>query len=115
MAKNIAVIIRHSPLNTIRSVEAFRLGIGLTLEGNRVDLFLMENGAWNALSISPNSLQRPDVDQFIQSMELCGVKGYVDSIELPPTYLLQIRKEFQIRSKEEMFRIIRQADVVIPF
>jgi sulfur relay (sulfurtransferase) DsrF/TusC family protein len=115
MAKKVAVIIRTSPFNTLKSVEAFRLGIGLTLEGNKVDLLLMEKGVWNSLSGQSRSLERPDVDQFIQSMELCGVNGFVDSETLPTSYHSRIRGEFQKKTKEELLQMIHQADIVVPF
>lgn len=115
MSKKVAVILRHSPFNTLKSVEAFRLGIGLTLEGNRVELLLMEEGVWNALFMESGLLGRPDVDQFIQTMELCGVSGYVDSEALPPPYHPKIRGEFKKKTRGELLQIIDQADIVIPF
>jgi sulfur relay (sulfurtransferase) DsrF/TusC family protein len=115
MAKRIAVIIRSSPFNTLKSVEAFRFGIGLTLEGNKVDFLLMEKGVWNSLSVQSGALGRPDVDQFIQTMELCGVNGFVDSETLPLSYHPRIREEFKKKTKGELFQIIHQADLVIPF
>jgi sulfur relay (sulfurtransferase) DsrF/TusC family protein len=115
MAKKVAVIIRHSPFNTLKSVEAFRFGIGLTLEGNRVELLLMEKGIWNALSVESGRLGRPDVDQFIQAMELCGVSGFVDSEALPLSYHPRIRGEFRKKTRGELIKMIDQADIVVPF
>jgi sulfur relay (sulfurtransferase) DsrF/TusC family protein len=115
MARNVAVIIRYSPFNTIKSVEAFRLSVGLTLEGNRVDLLLMEEGVWNALPLKAKALERPDAEQFIQAMELCGVTGHVDYQAIPPTLRNEIRREFQKKSREEMIDLIRKSDLVIPF
>lgn len=115
MPKQVAVIIRTSPFNTLKSVEAFRLGIGLTLAGNRVDLLLMEEGVWNALFANSSLLNRPDANQFIQSMELCGVNGYVDVGNLPASYHQNIRREFQKKTKEDMFNIIHKADIVVPY
>jgi len=115
MPKTVAIVIRTSPLNTLKSVEAFRLGIGLTLQGNKVKLLLTESGAWNALPLKGRLLERPDADQFIQSMELCGVDAYVDSESLPASLLPGIRPEFRIRTNREVMEIIERAEEVIPY
>lgn len=109
------MIIRSSPLNTLKSVEAFRLSIGLTLEGNRVDLLLMEEGVWNALPFRARTVERPDAEQYIQAMELCGVTGHVDWQEIPSPFRSAIRGEFRKKSKREMIDIIDQAELVIPY
>jgi len=115
MAKRIAIILRYSPLNSIRGPEGFRLGVGMTLEGNNVDLILMGQGAWSALPLQSSKVGRPDANQFIDSLELCGITAYVDFEEIPVSLQSKLRKEFVKKEKSELFQLISRADVVISF
>jgi sulfur relay (sulfurtransferase) DsrF/TusC family protein len=115
MGKKVAVIIQASPLNTLKSIEAFRMSVGLTLEGNHVDIFLLGNGAWNALPMNSKKVERPDVNQFMDVFEMCGIGAYVESEALPPSGQPEIRAGFQKKLKRELIQMIYQAEVVIPF
>ncbi len=115
MGKNVAVIVRTSPFNTLKSVEAFRMGVGLTLEGNHVDILLMEEGVWNAIPASSRKIERPDPDQFIQSLEICGMGAYVDIERLPAAFHSKIRVGIRGKTKKELVQMIEEAEVVIPY
>lgn len=113
--KRVAVVIRNSPFNTLKSVEAFRMGIGLTLEGNQVDLLLMEAGVFNALPSVSTHIKRPDMNQFIDTLELCGIAVYLESEALPLPFHSKIRPQMTKMSRKELMEVIHRADVVIPF
>ena len=113
--KKVVVIVRTGTFNTLKSVEAFRMGVGLTLEGNHVDILLMEEGVWNAIPAVSRSLERPDADQFIQSLEICGIGAYVDSERLPSSFHPKIREGIRGKTKKELVQMIQQAEVVIPY
>ncbi|HXN05638.1 MAG TPA: DsrE family protein [Nitrospiria bacterium] len=113
--KRVAVIVRNSPFNTLKSVEAFRMSIGLTLEGNQVDLLLMEAGVYNALPSVSTTIKRPDMNQFIDTMELCGIGVYLESEALPLPLHSKIRPQMTKKSRKELMEMIHRADVVIPF
>ena len=115
MGKKVAVVVRTGPFNTLKSVEAFRMGVGLTLEGNHVDILLMDDGVWNALRATSGQLERPDAEQFIRSLEICGIGAYVDSERLPSAYHPKIREGIGRKTKKELVRMIDQAEVVIPY
>ncbi|MBI1821183.1 MAG: DsrE family protein [Nitrospirae bacterium] len=115
MGKNVAVIVRTSPFNTLKSVEAFRMGVGLTLEGNHVDILLMEEGVWNAIPASSRKIERPDPDQFIQSLEICGIGAYVDTERLPAVFHPKIREGIRGKTKKELVQMIKTAEVVISY
>ncbi|MHB8483096.1 MAG: hypothetical protein ACYDBV_10280 [Nitrospiria bacterium] len=115
MGKKVVVIVRSGPFNTLKSVEAFRMAVGLTLEGNLVDILLMEDGVWNAIPATSRNLERPDPGQFIQSLEICRIGAYVDSERLPFSFHPKIREGISGKTKNELLQMIRQAEVVIPY
>jgi sulfur relay (sulfurtransferase) DsrF/TusC family protein len=115
MGKKVAVIIQTSPLNTLKSIEAFRMSVGLTLEGNHVDILLLGNGVWNALPINSKKIERPDVNQFMDALEMCGIGAYVESEAFPPSGQSGIRAGFKKKSKSELIQMIHHAEVVISY
>ncbi|MBI4302605.1 MAG: hypothetical protein HY664_08360, partial [Chloroflexi bacterium] len=51
--KRVVLLVRRSPLNSMKAAEALRQGVGLTTaDGNNVTVILLDAAAWLAVALS---------------------------------------------------------------
>ncbi|MCS4542202.1 MAG: DsrE family protein [Euryarchaeota archaeon] len=121
--KNIAVIIRSTPLNNVKSLEAIRSGLGLTFYDDKVIIIFLDDGVWSATELNPEAI-KPDVILTKDARHLKGnietfmaMNGrlIVDKESAEARGIKKFIKEAEIMTREEIFKIITECDVVIPF
>ncbi len=113
--KNVALIVRSTPFNTLRYAEALRIGVGQTLCDNRVSIFLMDQGAWNALEIHPGKVRRPDISESLDLLSPLKIHCFVDAESLEGIPVKTIAPHVEVIQREEVWDRIRKADVVMNF
>lgn len=113
--KRVVLVLRHTPLNHIKNLEAFRLGLGLTLSNNEVTVAMVDEGVLNAIELRPEVVDRPSVDSFLDFYEDVGIRSVADRASAERFGLAALRKGVELVDRKEIVDAIRQADVVIPF
>lgn len=113
--KRVVVLLRHTPLNHIKNLEAFRLGLGLTLSNNEVTVAMVDEGVFNALDFQPEVVERPEVASFLGLYEDVGIRSIADREALERHGVRAVRKGIEAVDRKAIVEAIRAADVVIPF
>ena len=113
--KRVVVILRHTPLNHIKNLEAFRLGLGLTLSNNEVTVAMVDEGVLNAINLKPEIVDRPSVSSFLEYYEDVGIRSIADKDSVKRFGLTELRDEVVLVERQEIIDAIRDAEVVIPF
>lgn len=113
--KKVVVVVQDGPFNTVGASEAFRMGLGLTLAENQCAVLLVNDGVYHLLPLHGEKIGQSSLYDFIEVFEQVGLEFYADTdavcereIGRPPRITRQL-------SHAEVFRLIRDADVVIPF
>ncbi|MBI5136229.1 MAG: DsrE family protein [Nitrospirae bacterium] len=113
--KRVVLVLRHTPLNHIKNLEAFRLGLGLTLSNNEVTVVMVDEGVLNAIDFRPEVIDRPSVAAFLDFYEDVGIRSMADQGAAERFGVTRIRKGVELVDHKLIVDAIRQADVVIPF
>ncbi len=113
--KNLLLIIRTTPFNTVSVPEAFRMSIGLTVHDNRVTILLIDDGVWNSLSIAPHIIGRPDINDSMELFSACGIKVFADEGSLKERNISECDGHVEKLSRQEALGLIAGSDVVLSF
>lgn len=66
--KGISVIVRESPLNSVKNSEALRMALSLTLKEHQVRVLFVEDGVYTLLPLSAPRVGFTDMDQYLESL-----------------------------------------------
>ena len=113
--KTVAIVVRSSPFNSIRFAEALRIGVGQILSDNQVNIFLLGEGAWNAVEIHPAHIGRPDISESLALLGPCKIHLYADAESLKGKATQRLNKQVEVLSKTETWNRIMESDVVMSF
>jgi sulfur relay (sulfurtransferase) DsrF/TusC family protein len=113
--KRVVLVLRRTPLNHIKNLEAFRLGLGLTLSNLDVTVVMVDEGVFNAIEMKPEIVDRPQVDSFLNYYEDVGVQLLAEREALDKYGVNTLRKGVEAVERQAIVEVIRGADVVIPF
>ena len=113
--KRVVIIIREAPLVTVRTSEALRIAVGMTLADHQVQVLYLGQGAYAALDIKPEAVAQPEVKQSLELFPGMKVRECVEREALPPWATQRVRKGCEVTDRVIIMETIRQADVVIPF
>jgi sulfur relay (sulfurtransferase) DsrF/TusC family protein len=113
--KRVVLILRHTPLNHIKNLEAVRIGLGLTLSNNEVTVAMVDQGVFNAVDMRPELVDRPSVESFLGFYDDVGVRQLADREAVERYGLTKLRAGVTAVDLKEIVGAIRQAHVVIPF
>jgi sulfur relay (sulfurtransferase) DsrF/TusC family protein len=109
------VIVKESPFNTLRCVEALRMGLGLTLTENSVKLLFLEDGLFCLSPLRAEVIRRPGMEEFFKYCQQLSIPLLADQEGLSRLKLEPIRSGVKVVSHEEALSEISEAGVVIPF
>ena len=122
--KNVVVIIRNSPFNTVRNSEALRMSVGLTLEDNKITIIFLEDGVYLLGETNPNVISSGEIHKHIDTLlllkhTLIAEKESLDSRNLVPVRIEQgiekLKYNVKVLTRAEISDTISKADVVIPW
>ena len=111
--KRVVVLIREAPLLTVRTAEALRMAVGLTLSDHEVHVLYLESGAHSALDLRPETVSQPGVQPSLELFEGMKVRQWVEREALEPWAVSQLRKGVEPIDRSSALERLRQADVVI--
>ena len=117
MDRKVVVLIRHSPLNSIRNSEGLRQSVGLTLADNAVTVILLDGAAWLATSVAPEVVSGGEVKKHIQTLPL--LKGRVlverESLERHGIDQSSVMKGIEVANRDAVISEITEAGAVVAF
>ena len=113
--KEVTVVIRKSPFNTLRNSEALRMSVGLTLAENRVRVIFVDDGVYTLLPTSPEVIGSPMLRKHLEMLRLLGCPRLAEEESLEERGLKTLGYEVEIKPRMEIARLIAGSDVVIPW
>ena len=114
--KNVVVIIRNSPFNTVRNSEALRMSVGLTLEeDNKITVLFIEDGVYLLGETNPNAISSGEIHKPLDTLRLLKHTLVADKESLGSRNIVQLKYNVEILTRKEVSDTISKADVVIPW
>ena len=113
--KNLLIIIRTTPFNTVSVPEALRMSIGLTVHDNRVSILLIDDGVWNSLRVAPHTIGRPDISDSMELFSACGIRMFADETSLTKRNITECDSSIEKISRREALGLIAESDVLLNF
>ncbi len=114
--KDVAVVIRALPFNTVRNSEALRCAVGLTIEeGNRIQVLFVDDGVWTAASLDCPAAQKQDLPKHVETLKMMEVELIAEEEALINRDLKISREEIMTKPRQVINEAIKSADVVMAF
>ncbi|MBW6517532.1 MAG: hypothetical protein K0A89_03410 [ANME-2 cluster archaeon] len=114
MKKNIAVVIRQTPFNTVRNKEGLRMCVGATLKDNTVTVLFLGPGVLSAGMTSPGLIGALDVEKEFEAFNIMKMRLVAQS-DAVAHYRVQLRDGILSAQMDEIAGILADCDVVIPW
>ncbi len=113
--KNVVVIIRNSPFNTVRNSEALRMSVGLTLEDNKITIIFLEDGVYLLGETNPNVISSGEIHKHIDTLRLLKHTLVAEQESLDSRNIEKLKYNIKVLTRAEISYTISKADVVIPW
>lgn len=113
--KNITVIVRNLPLNTLRNAEALRMSVGLTLRDDKVTVLFLDDGVWNATPLDPNRIKGQSSEKEFKILNTLKCRLLADKEAAQERGISSFIDQVTPLERREIARIIADSDLVIPF
>lgn len=115
--KKVVVVLKRSPLNTVKNAEALRQSVGLTLAENEITTLLLDAAAWLSVPLSSEVIEGGQITKHIDALLMLGVKVKVEAESLDSYGVdkANIIAGIEIVTKEDIVSEITSAEAVIPF
>ena len=115
--KKVLVLIRRSPLNSVKNAEALRQSVGLTLAENEITVLFIDAGAWLSVPLSPEVIAGGQIGKHIDALIMLQARLKVEGESLDSYGIdrAQVIDGIEIVSEEDVAAEITSADAVIPF
>ncbi|MDO8670478.1 MAG: DsrE family protein [Dehalococcoidia bacterium] len=115
--KKVAVVIRYSPLGSVRSAEALRMSVGLTLADNDITVLLVDDAAWLTTALSPERIGGGDIKKPIDTLHLLKAPIWVEKESLASRGIAddEVSAGVEIVSASAIARYIATAQATVVF
>jgi sulfur relay (sulfurtransferase) DsrF/TusC family protein len=114
VTKKIAVIIRHSPLNTLRISETLRMSVGLTLaDGNAVTVIFIGDGVYALRVVAPKMLGSPEIKKHIMTLKMLGHRLVVEREAIEERQMTHLSYDIELMDRSSIVRLMAESDAVI--
>lgn len=113
MKKKIVVIIKSNPFGW-KSFEALRQAVGMAMDHDVAVVFI-KDGVYALIDWKPNLIGVPPSDKSIEALFMLGGRIYVERESISERGLVKSIKypDVQQKSKDEICKLIRNAEVVL--
>ncbi len=115
--KKVVLMVRRSPLNSVKSAEGLRQSVGLTLAENEITTLLLDEAAWLSVPLSPQLIEGAPVRKHLDAMVMLGIHVKVEKESLDRFGIDQkdVIRGIEVADKDAIVSVITNADVVYAF
>jgi sulfur relay (sulfurtransferase) DsrF/TusC family protein len=113
--KQVVVVVRRAPLNTVLTGEVLRMALGLTLSDHQVTVLYAEEGGYGALDLKPEQIAQPSIKQSLDLFSGMKVRQIVERDNLEDWAVPLLRKDVEPLDRQSALDLIRKADVVLSY
>jgi len=116
MKKQVTMVVRHGPLNTVRAAEALRAAVGYTLAPQRVTALLIGTGVCaGAAGLRPELVGQPEVAKHIETLKLLGHRVVADGPSHEALGAFLLHPAVEVVDRAEVLKLLGESDVVVPY
>ena len=114
--KTISVVLRKTPFNTARNAEALRMGVGLTLQDDQVQVVFVEDGVYTLLNNKPEIIDSPELIKHLETLRQLDCPLIVEKESLEERKLLGVLSDpFQVKTRHEVSLILANSTILIVY
>jgi sulfur relay (sulfurtransferase) DsrF/TusC family protein len=113
--KTTTIIISQSPLKTLRVAEALRMGVGLTLCGDAVQVLFLGDGVYSLLHTEPAGVGMPDYLRHVETLRQLRHRLFAERESIDERNLGQLSLNTEIISRDDAARLLLESDFVIRY
>ncbi len=113
--KTITVLIRSLPLNTTRVSEALRMGVGLTLSDDKVQVILLENGTYAISRLKPEIINMNDLSKHLETLPHLKARVIADQEDVEKRRINDIPYNVELKKRKEIIEEIASSDILIVY
>jgi sulfur relay (sulfurtransferase) DsrF/TusC family protein len=115
MMKTTTIIISQSPLKSLRAAEALRMGVGLTLCNDAVQVLFEGDGVYAFLQTEPGRIGMPEYSRHLETLRQLGHRIFTERESLGERGVSQLAFEADIIPRSEVARLLLASDFVIRY
>ena len=113
--KKIGVILRNPPLKTVKNSEALRMSVGLTIEEeNQVNVLFTGDGVLTLNPLKPEIVGLPSFQKPLETLTALEIPIYAEK-EAVEEKKIKTPEGAELKTKNEIYEIIKEQDIIIPF
>ena len=113
--KTTTIIISRPPLGSLRVSEALRMGVGLTLCDDAVQVLFTDDGVYALLETEPENVAMPEYGRHIDMLKQLGHRIFAERESLEERGIGKPAHEPEILSRAEAAELLAAADGVIRY
>ena len=114
--KEVIVVIRKSPFNTIRNSEALRMCVGLTLEENKITVVFLGESVYLMQENSPELISSGIIHKHIETLQLLKHRLIVEKEAFEKLDKKKIKyNNVEIMDQSQIAEIVSNGDAVITY
>jgi len=111
--KRVSVVIRRAPIGTVRTAEALRMSVGLTLGDNAVRVVFAGDGVYALLPTAPETVGAQELAKPIETLRQLGHELVAERESLAARGIGQPAYEVTQRTRAEIAALLAESDVVM--
>ena len=115
MKKTTTIIISQAPLKTLRVFEALRMGVGLTLCNDAVQVLFVDDGVYAFSLTEPDKVAMPEYARHIETLKQLGHRICAERESLSERGIDQPSFDPEIVSRSEVPGLLLDCDGVIRY
>jgi sulfur relay (sulfurtransferase) DsrF/TusC family protein len=113
--KQVATLIRTSPLNSALVSEALRMTLGLILTGNKVKVVFAENGVYLLKAVLPEMVGYSDIKRHMETLKEFGCEFLAEKESMEERGVAQSTFETLTEDRRKIAKVLGESDLVIGF
>jgi sulfur relay (sulfurtransferase) DsrF/TusC family protein len=115
MKKTTTIIISQSPLKSLRVFEALRMGVGLTLCNDAVQVLFIDDGVFAFLQTDADKVAMPEYARHIETLKQLGHRICAEHESLSERGIGRPSHEPEIISRSDVPGLLLDCDGVIRY
>ena len=92
------------------------MGVGLTLQDDRVQVIFVENGTYTLVKSKPEIIDSPELTKHLETLQMLDCHLIAEKESLEQRDLLgALRYPIQVKTRQEVALLLAESDIIIPY
>ena len=113
--KNVSVIIKRTPFNSLIASEALRMSVGLTLQDNKLNIIFIDDGVYLLTELNPKIINSPEIAKHIETLISFKINLIADKESMDKRGIEDIKYNVKVVQINEILDTIKNSEVIITY